>query len=130
MELRRPTEFFLPPLMRPYLIFSDLDGTLLDHHDYSFESASAALALISKLEIPLILNSSKTEVEIRAIRKNLNNNDPFVVENGAVFYIPGGVFPGFSKPLTEISFAPDYETIVKIEVGRNLSAFVITYIKS
>jgi hydroxymethylpyrimidine pyrophosphatase-like HAD family hydrolase len=36
------------------LIFTDLDGTLLDHQTYSYDKALLALQLVQKKEIPLI----------------------------------------------------------------------------
>jgi mannosyl-3-phosphoglycerate phosphatase len=78
--------------MLPYLIFSDLDGTLLDHDDYSFTQATAALKTIAHLQIPLILNSSKTAAEISEIRIALVNSHPFIVENGAAIIVPDHYF--------------------------------------
>jgi mannosyl-3-phosphoglycerate phosphatase len=89
----------------PYLIFSDLDGTLLDHDTYGFEEAQRALLCIKALGIPLILCSSKTRVEIESLRKALNNNDPFVAENGAAIFIPRGILnpiPLFPLTFNEI----------------------------
>ncbi|MEM7027847.1 MAG: HAD-IIB family hydrolase, partial [Pseudomonadota bacterium] len=70
------------------IVISDLDGTLLDHHDYSYSAAIPALELLANYEIPLILNSSKTASEIREIRLTLNNHHPYVVENGAGIFLP------------------------------------------
>ncbi|MDY6841289.1 MAG: HAD-IIB family hydrolase [Pseudomonadota bacterium] len=76
-------------MARPHLIiFSDLDGTLLDHDDYRWQAAAPALARLRAANIPLVLNSSKTMLEIRALRKELGNTDPFIVENGAAVVIP------------------------------------------
>ncbi|MGR9043666.1 MAG: HAD-IIB family hydrolase [Gammaproteobacteria bacterium] len=100
--------------MAPYLIFTDLDGTLLDHNDYSFSASAKALKRIDDHKIPLIINSSKTMPEIAHIRTLLNNNDPFIAENGAAIYIPRGVFTGFDQELTKISFSLDYERILGI----------------
>ncbi len=75
------------------LIFSDLDGTLLDHHSYDY---SAVLPLLKKIEIqkiPVILNTSKTLAELIPLRLSLDNQHPFIVENGAAIYIPNGYFP-------------------------------------
>ena len=47
------------------VIFTDLDGCLLDRETYSFEPAQAALRLIREKKIPLVLVSSKTRVESR-----------------------------------------------------------------
>ena len=68
------------------LIFSDLDATLLDHNTYSFQEALPALQLIRKRKIPLILSSSKTYAEMIVIRRELNNQDPFIYENGSGIY--------------------------------------------
>ena len=86
------------------LIFSDLDGTLLNHHDYSFQEAVRALEEIRERKIPLILNTSKTIPEVTKVREALYNHHPFVVENGAAALIPQGYFPGCEKKLTEHIF--------------------------
>jgi mannosyl-3-phosphoglycerate phosphatase family protein len=67
------------------IIFTDLDGTLLDS-EYSFTEAIPALNIIHENDIPLILCSSKTKAEIAHCRKILNNTHPFISENG------GGIF--------------------------------------
>lgn len=100
--------------MYPYLIFSDLDGTLLGHDSYSFAPSKGVLAKIADYEIPLILNSSKTLPEILNIRKALHNTDPFVVENGAAIYIPGGLFKDYQEPLKQVRLGPDYQEIAAI----------------
>lgn len=69
--------------LRPDIVFTDLDGTLLDHDDYSFVAAAEALAMLNKRGIPWILNTSKTCAELLRLRKELGNDYPFIVENGA-----------------------------------------------
>lgn len=71
-----------------WIIVTDLDGTLLDHHSYSFEAAKKTLAKLSQHNIPVIINSSKTAAEIEGIRKALNNHYPFIVENGSGILTP------------------------------------------
>lgn len=73
------------------IIFTDLDGTLLDKK-YSYESALPALALIESHKIPLVLCSSKTRSEIEFYRTKLNNDHPFICENGGGIFIPIGYF--------------------------------------
>ena len=70
------------------LVFSDLDGTLLDHGDYSFEAAKPALKKIREHQIPLILTSSKTRHEIELLQRAMGIHDPFIAENGAAIFFP------------------------------------------
>lgn len=72
------------------IVVTDLDGTLLDHHDYGFTAALPALRELEKHGIPLVLNSSKTAREMLELRLALGNREPFVVENGAGIYAPLG----------------------------------------
>lgn len=74
------------------VIFTDLDGTLLDYHTYSCAAALPALELIKQKNIPLIICSSKTRVEIERWREELNNPHPFVSENGGGIFIPHTYF--------------------------------------
>jgi D-glycerate 3-kinase len=70
------------------LIFTDLDGTLMDHYNYSSTAAYPALNYCHELEIPIIPTTSKTFAELLVIRQQLNLDGPFIVENGAAVYIP------------------------------------------
>jgi len=78
------------------LVFSDLDGSLLDHFTYDFEAALSVVQALEQLGIPLILASSKTAPEMLALREALANKHPFIIENGAALYIPRNYFPGES----------------------------------
>jgi mannosyl-3-phosphoglycerate phosphatase len=53
------------------LIYTDLDGTLLDHHTYSFEAAIPALAMLKKSGIPVIPCTSKTRSETTHLMRAL-----------------------------------------------------------
>lgn len=77
---------------RQIVLFTDLDGTLIDTQGYSFEKALPALALLREKNIPLVLCSSKTRAEIELYRRRLENEDPFVSENGGGIFIPVGYF--------------------------------------
>lgn len=94
------------------LIFTDLDGTLLDHQSYSFAPAIGALDRIKKLRIPLILCSSKTRAEILGIRKDLANTHPYVVENGGSVVVPAGSFKGFERHDHVENFGLSYDEIL------------------
>ena len=66
-----------------FWISTDLDGTLLDHNDYSYAAADPALTLCKELGVPIVLNTSKTEAETSALHQNLNLLTPIIVENGS-----------------------------------------------
>lgn len=74
------------------LVFSDLDGSLLDHYSYSFQAALPIVSALERLHIPLIFASSKTRSEILALREALDNEHPFIVENGAAVCVPRDYF--------------------------------------
>ena len=76
-----------------FIIFTDLDGTLLDRDSYSFEGAEPALRMIRRRRIPLILSSGRTRAEIEWYRRKLSNDDPFVSENGGAIFLPKVYFP-------------------------------------
>lgn len=75
-----------------FLVFTDLDGSLLDHHSYSYRDALPQLHRLEHLGIPVIPATSKTRAEIEQLRAELGNGHPFIVENGAAVYIPVGYF--------------------------------------
>lgn len=66
------------------VVFSDLDGTLLDHDTYCWEAARPALECLARLKAAVVLASSKTAAEIIVLRKEMGLQDhPVIVENGA-----------------------------------------------
>lgn len=73
-----------------FLIFSDLDGTLLGHDDYSWAPARPALDALKARGCGVILASSKTAAEIAPLRAEMGLADwPAIVENGAGLLEPG-----------------------------------------
>lgn len=70
------------------IVFSDLDGTLLDHDSYSFAPAEPALQALEQRRVPVILATSKTLPETRALSEALDNPAPVIVENGAALAVP------------------------------------------
>lgn len=83
------------------IVFTDLDGSLLDHADYSHAAAAPALKRIREQGIPLVPASSKTAAEIIAFNKQINNNHPFIFENGGGIGVPRGYFPRFTAERRE-----------------------------
>lgn len=72
------------------LVFTDMDGTLLDHHTYSFDAAKPTLATLKQRAIPVIPCTSKTFAEMVELRERIGLDGPFIVENGAAVYLPHG----------------------------------------
>lgn len=75
------------------IIFTDLDGTLLDGNTYAFDAALEALDAARSRQVPVILVSSKTRAEMEPLRFRVQLKDPFVVENGGGIFIPKAYFP-------------------------------------
>ncbi len=93
------------------VLFTDLDGTLLDER-YGFDAARPALALIARLDTPLVICSSKTRPEIELYRKRLDNHHPFISENGGGIFVPRGYFGGdVTIPDCEKTRDGRYETV-------------------
>ena len=82
--------------MRPYtmqkVIFTDIDGTLLDSYFPDLNKAKKLVEKTLQNGIHLILCSSKTELEQDLIRSNIKLKEPFIVENGGATIIPLGFF--------------------------------------
>lgn len=80
-------------LHKHWLVFTDLDGTLLDHYNYGFAKAVPMLSALRQHDIPLIIATSKTFAEVQPLRTQLRNSYPFIVENGAGIYVPLSFLP-------------------------------------
>jgi len=102
------------------LIFTDLDGTFLNHHDYSFEASFEALQKIKEADIPLIFTTSKTKAEVEYLQEKVGISEPFIVENGAALFIPEG-YKGFD--LTSLSYYDDKRVMVFGESYRKVLEF-------
>ncbi len=77
---------------RPVVVYTDLDGTLLDHDTYSFEAAAPALQRLAQLGIPVIPVTSKTLAELDGLNRELGLNGPCIAENGGLIAWPSGYF--------------------------------------
>ncbi len=75
------------------IVFTDLDGTLLDHTSYDHTPAHPTLGRLNTHNIPLVLASSKTAVEMVSLRHTLGfDHCPLICENGAGV-VSGGALP-------------------------------------
>jgi mannosyl-3-phosphoglycerate phosphatase len=75
-----------------WAVFTDLDGTLLDHATYKWHEARPAINAMRRARVPLIVVTSKTRAEVMALLRGLKLPAPFVVENGGAIYVPKGYF--------------------------------------
>ncbi len=73
------------------IIFSDIDGTILDEH-YNSQKIKPLIKKITDLGVTFILCSSKTRPEIEFYTHELEIVSPFIVENGGAIIIPKDYF--------------------------------------
>ena len=117
--------------MSQYLIFSDIDNTLIqsyiikDGEIYHTEEYGEIKTVVKKLHennIPLILCSTKTRLEQEKIRKYLEIDDPFIVENGGAIVIPETYF---NIDLEELGLSIKHinENLV-IELGKSYNRII------
>ncbi len=83
------------------IIFTDLDGTLLDHDTYDWQEARPALQLCRRRGVPVVLVSSKTSAEMEGLRQEMDLPDPFISENGGGIFFPAGT--GAEPPAAAVS---------------------------
>jgi len=75
-----------------WIVFTDLDGTLLNAADYSFSPAKPALKFLKENNVPVVPCTSKTLREVVQIRTRLQLRGPFIVENGSAVFWPADRF--------------------------------------
>ncbi len=104
------------------IIFTDLDGTLLDHHSYSWQAARLALQQLKTQLVPLILCTSKTAAEVSELHQELELSTPYIVENGAAIILPDAKDPAhfFGKSYTELI---DFVQLLRENKGYRFSGF-------
>jgi mannosyl-3-phosphoglycerate phosphatase family protein len=92
------------------LLFTGVDGTLLDEETFDTTTATAALNLLRQHQIPVVFCSSKTFSEQEYWQKKLHLKAPFIFENGSGIAIPKGYFPEDSYVAD--GFHGDYDIII------------------
>tara|TARA_B100000886_G_C20363712_1_gene466376 strand:+ start:286 stop:1092 length:807 start_codon:yes stop_codon:yes gene_type:complete len=65
------------------IIFTDLDGSLLDRDNFKFDQIKDYLRSLIDNGIIIIPNTSKTEKEIKKFLNELGSETPFISENGS-----------------------------------------------
>lgn len=93
------------------IVFTDLDGTLLDNTTYSFHLAVPALRELKHQLAPVILVSSKTLQEVEFWRNQVDCRSPFAVENGAA------VLANRGNPTLPADIARQYGDYDMVEFG-------------
>ena len=93
------------------IIFTDLDGTLLDRDTFKFDKIFDYLKDLILKDIYIIPNSSKTRKEVEVFNKELDENLSFVVENGAAIYNLNLINSSFPE---KISLSRENNEILKI----------------
>ncbi len=102
------------------IIFTDLDGTFLNHDDYKYEESKEALEIIRESNITIVFTTSKTKAEVELLQKELNIREPFIVENGAALFIPKqyknfdfSFLPSFDEKYYYLKLGLSYDEILK-----------------
>lgn len=93
------------------IIFTDLDGTFLNHDNYSFKESLKSLKKIDKKKIPLIFTTSKTKTEVELLQKKVGIKEPFIIENGAAIFFPNN-YQNF-----DLSFLKKHENYYIFQLG-------------
>ena len=92
-----------------HLIFSALEGALVDPRTESFAEAEDALSELDRRKIVYVLLTRRTREQIDPIRRKLGHNHPFVTENGGGIFFPDGYFslkiPGAVRTARYLSIA-------------------------
>jgi mannosyl-3-phosphoglycerate phosphatase len=78
---------------RRLIVFTDLDGTLLDQNAHRYQVSLPALRKLQSLKMPVILCSSKTRAEVEPVWRELALEDPYIFENGGAVCVTPGYFP-------------------------------------
>jgi mannosyl-3-phosphoglycerate phosphatase len=100
----------LSVLLAPrHLIFTALEGALVDPRTDSFAGAEEALSELDRRKIAFVLLTSRTREQIEPLRRKLGHNHPFVTENGGGIFFPDGYFslriPGAVRTARYLSIA-------------------------
>jgi len=99
------------------LIFTDLDGTLLDHDSYSAKPADLLIQqIIEQSKGYVIPITSKTRAELRALQESIPISETIsVTENGSVIHVPDEyIFEGAKGPHSSIAGIEYTQILVQI----------------
>ena len=105
------------------IIFTDLDGSLLNHDNFDFKNIKNFILQCLSIGIKIIPNSSKTKKEIDFFCDQLGERLPYIVENGSAIHNLDIVSSDFIEVNNPLVFSRTVEEILEIlikEVPKNL----------
>jgi mannosyl-3-phosphoglycerate phosphatase len=74
------------------IVFTGLDGTLMDQQTGSYRASLATLRKLRALEMPVILCTGKTRAEVEPLWRELELQEPFIFESGGAICLTPGYF--------------------------------------
>ncbi|MBN2333616.1 MAG: HAD-IIB family hydrolase [Deltaproteobacteria bacterium] len=84
------------------VVFTDLDGTLLDAATYSWEAARSALEQCHTRGALVIAVTSKTMAETRVASEAIGLDERFIFENGGGIYVGGEQYLALGMPYEDV----------------------------
>ena len=75
-----------------YVVFTALEGSLLDPQSLSWSATGEALDELERRHIPLVLVSQGTRAQLEPLRGKLQHAHPFITESGGGLFLPDGYF--------------------------------------
>ena len=96
------------------LIFTDLDGSLLNHNDFEFKEIKSFILNCLDKGIKIIPNSSKTKSEIEYFFHQLGKKLPYILENGAAIHNLNLLNNNFKLKENSIIFSRSIDQILEI----------------
>lgn len=79
----------LPPTR---VIFTAVEGALLDPKSHSWSAAEEALQELDRRRVPLVLATAGTRAELEPFRAKIGHGHPFITESGGGLFLPDGYF--------------------------------------
>lgn len=84
------------------IVFTDLDGTLLDRDSYSWEAARTALERCRQLRVPVVAVTSKTLAETGVLSEKIGLDPRFIFENGGGICLDERNYLGLGIPYEDL----------------------------
>lgn len=100
---------------RKTIIFTGLDGTLIDFDDYSSDLAAPCVQQLVEAGCLVVFCSSKTFAEQRSLQQKLGIDMPCIVENGSAIVAPIGFWKEETPDMRSVAGRP------RIELGKPAS---------